>query len=335
MHALDRVAPVADTLFGVARAHPGDAGRVAVLGVPFDLGNAAVAPGGRAAPGVIRRASRDATAGVRDGSGDGPGYPSRAGFSRGWLDGAARRISAWIRDHGDVVVRAGEDPETVAQRVAEVCRAVVASGARPLVIGGDHSISYGVVSGLAAAGRLIVVWLDAHTDIDQKTLAVGLNHKNAARRIAALPHVARVVAVGHRGYTREDETRCLPGRLAVVTARELGERGPSAVLDALDRIDPRLPVYASIDIDVVSPAYAPGTAAPAPGGPGPAEVAAVVEALSNCRELVGCDLVEVNPEHDDGGRTARVACELLGRAAGALAIGGLPAAAARSRRVLP
>lgn len=334
MDALDRVAPVVDTLFGVAHARPGDAGRVGVLGVPFDLGNA-VAPGCRAAPGVIRRASRNATAGVRDVPGDGPGYPSRAGSGREWLDGPARRVSAWIRDHGDVVVRPGEDTETVAQRVAKVCRAMVASGARPLVIGGDHSISYGVVSGLAAAGPLIVAWLDAHTDIDEKTLRVGLNHKNAARRIAALPHVARVVAVGHRGYTREDETRCLPGRLVVVTARELRVRGPSSLLDALDGIDPRLPVYVSIDIDVVSPAYAPGTATPVPGGPGPAEIAAVVEVLSHCRELVGCDLVEINPDHDDGGRTVRVACELLGRAAGALAIGGQPAAAARSRRGMP
>lgn len=292
--AFGALVPATPRLFGVPAHAAEERGRIVALGVPFDLGNG-IAAGGRAAPAAIRAASIAADASCA--------HPFRT-----------------LRDAGDVRIDPGEGAEAVARRVAEVCRGLVARGARPLIVGGDHSVTFGAVSGLDAVGELIVVWIDAHTDIDQKTLATGLNHKNAARRTAMLPHVARVVVVGHRGYTREDETRCLPGRLAVVPGHALRRRGVDEVHEALDRVDPDLPLYLSIDIDVLCPSYAPGTAAPVPDGLAPAEVAGLLEALAARRGIVGCDLVEVNPAFDDAGRTLDVACGLLARAVGALAV---------------
>lgn len=250
-------------------------GAVSLIGVPSDLGNG-VAPGARDAPAALRRAA-------------GP-LPPR------------------VRDAGDVNVTPGAGMEALQDRVRRSVALARARGERPLVLGGDHSVTLPVVEALATEHAMAVLWLDAHTDLDELTAAHVLNHKNVLRHILGLAGVTRIVHVGHRGYTVDDELSGFPDRLVGVTAGTLREDGVGA---ALDLLSPRTPVYVSVDIDVLDPSAAPGTSTPVPGGLCPGELQAVLGAVGAHREMVGADLVEVNPAMDREGRTVRVAADAL------------------------
>lgn len=119
--------------------------------------------------------------------------------------------------------------------------------------------------------------------------------------------VSRIVQIGYRGITGEDE-RKLGAKSAVVTtacARGLDSEALLALVPA------DLPCYISIDIDVVDPFRAPGTSAPVPDGLMPQEVKTMVQTLVRHREILGADLVEVNPALDRDSATSLVAADIL------------------------
>jgi agmatinase len=169
-------------------------------------------------------------------------------------------------------------------------------------------VTYAPVERLQAQGPLAVLWVDAHTD----TAGGGgepLSHKNVARRLLELPGMLAMVQVGFRGYTLENEMDWLLPKRTLVSVDGLRRDGAGACLAALP---PGVPLYVSVDIDVLDPAYAPGTASPVPGGLRPDEVVDLLRGAARSRRLVGADLVEVNPVRDAGSRTAQIACALLG-----------------------
>lgn len=256
-----------------------EAGRVAALGVATDAGNG-LSQGARDGPAGVRRASRAFA-------------PPRAGV-----------------DYGDVAGRPGEDLADVLDGLGVALDAILASGRRPLIIGGDHSLSYVPIERIQRTGDIVVVWFDAHTDFSPWRGGGSHDHKQVLRRVTTLPGVRRVVQVGYRGYTLHDESRL--GDSVVVIAPGSAEVRETAE-SLIDAVPLELPCYLSVDIDMVDPRWAPGTSAPVPGGVSPQFLAALMLELVSRRSVVGVDLVEINPRLDHGGLTAHLGAWLLWR----------------------
>jgi arginase family enzyme len=267
------------SLFGwPGRQHtPLESGALCAVGAPTDHGNV-ISRGASHGPAAIRRASLDLTAPRLDGL-----------------------------DIGDVDRSDAPDLELYMDRIAVATRGIYERGLCPLLLGGDHSITYAPVSMLQRSRDLCLIWFDAHTDFSPWSGQTFHNHKQVLRRISELDGVCRIVQIGYRGITVGDE-RSLGAKSAVVTtacSRNLDEQ-------ALLALVPRdLPCYISIDIDVVDPFWAPGTSAPVPDGLLPHQVKSLLQSLVRHREIVGVDLVEVNPVLDREAATSVVAADLL------------------------
>jgi agmatinase len=154
---------------------------------------------------------------------------------------------------------------------------------------------------------LNVVWFDAHTDFCTWPDASWHNHKQVLRRIAGLDHVGRILQIGHRGITYFDEAARF-GRVTVVTAGEAQTSRAEAILEHLPAGEP---VYMSIDIDAVDPRWAPGTGHPVPGGLSVARLSELARLVARHRDVVGLDLMEVNPLLDHADMTGAAAAAIL------------------------
>ncbi len=296
--------------FGAPPLAPGElrpgAADVLVVGVPCEAG-ALGRRGPARAPASLREASREVFLYRED---------PVTGEPLGAIDLERREpVLAGIRfrDLGDLSVPGEADPGRVAGAVREVVARVARAGALPVVLGGDHSVSAGVVAGLGAAGDLGVLVLDAHLDTAPRP-DVPLTHATwipVARREGA---VRRLVHVGARGWHpppaafRERLAAGIPAAEALaatladagidrmVPSAELVDRGGEAVLPALAGV-PRW--HVSLDVDVLDAAAVPTTPLPVPLGPQPRELALLLEGLGRRVPLAGIDVVEYAPRGAD------------------------------------
>jgi len=272
---------------------------VAVVGVPFDTATSR-RPGARFGPEAIRSAS----IGLR------PYHPP--------LDvDVFARLS--VVDRGDVAVTPGNAERTTAQ-IAAALEPVVRAGVVPLTLGGDHSIVLGELRAQAAVhGPLALVLLDAHADTWDDYYGERYFHGTPFRRAVeeGLLRPERSLLAGMRGplYSASDlsDARGLgfelvqDGELHAMDTAEYARRVRERVGDA--------PAFFSFDIDVIDPAFAPGTGTPEVAGLDPREALAFVRALAGMG-FTGFDVVEVSPPYDGPGETtalvaAAVAYEFL------------------------
>jgi agmatinase len=272
---------------------------VAVVGVPFDTATSYRA-GARFAPAAIRSAS----ALLR------PYHPVLG------VDVFAHQS---VVDWGDVAVTPGNGERTSAQ-IAEALSAVVNAGVVPITLGGDHSILLGVLRAQAAAhGPVGLVLLDAHADTWEQYYGETFFHGTVFKRALEEGLIApeRSVMAGMRGplysaadleVPREMGFDVIPGEeLRALSAEAFGRRVRERLGDA--------PPYLSFDIDVIDPAFAPGTGTPEVGGLSAPEALGLLRALAGIR-FRGFDVVEVSPPYDGAGEitalmAANVAYEFL------------------------
>jgi agmatinase len=236
----------------------------------------------------------------------------------GWLDIERReRIleGVTISDWGDIRFKYGESVETIFNRAADVILDVVSRGSFPLLIGGDHSVTFPAIKCLQSQHELAVIWLDAHTDFAEITPGAHINHANVARRIADLPNVLKLIHIGYRGYALDEDGEFAGEKVIRITPSDARQKGMDYVLQAVPE---GIPCYISIDIDALDPIYAPGTSTPVPGGFSPDQMKSMLRLLGSRRRIAGLDLVEVNPDRDIGAITSRIACQLLLVALGAI-----------------
>ncbi len=232
-----------------------------------------------------------------------------------------------VFDYDDAHVIPGDlerTNEAIRSKVGEVAQ----TGAVPIVLGGDHSITFPSASAVADTlghGRLGVVHFDAHADTGDDAWGVLLSHGTPMRRLiesGAVPGRA-FVQVGLRGYwpppdlfdwMREQGMRWH-------TMHDIQRRGFDAVLtEAIEQaLDGPERIYLSVDIDVLDPAYAPGTGTPEPGGLTARELLGAVREVALRTELAGVDIVEVSPPYDPAGITAEVAHRVVLEVLSALA----------------
>jgi agmatinase len=281
---------------------------VAIIGAPYDEGTSH-RPGARFGPGAIRAAT------YHSGSVNALQYGIQP-FE--WLD---------VVDAGDApVVPANPDRahEVIRRKVA----AVLDAGAIPIVLGGDHSITYPTASAVAAhvAPRTLgIVHFDAHADTAATTWGSLRSHGTPMRRLIESGAVAgrNFVQVGLRGYWPPPETLewMRDNGLRSHFMTEIEARGAEAVVaDAIaEALDGPDAVYLSIDIDVIDPGMAPGTGTPEPGGLLSRELLRAVRQVVMAVELAGMDVVEVSPAYDVAEITAAAAHRCVMEALSSLA----------------
>jgi agmatinase len=204
-----------------------------------------------------------------------------------------------VVDFGDAPVRPADPVRSHAAIEATVGQ-VLAAGPIPVVIGGDHSISEPNVRACAAAhGPVGLVHFDTHTDTGTEVFGVELSHGTIMRRLVEAGHVdpGRYAQIGLRGYWPGSEEFAWQAERGITSLfmHEIRDLGIGEVIGrATEAVGPG-PVFLSVDIDVLDPAFAPGTGTPEPGGMSTAELLWAAREVASSVELVGVDLVEVIP----------------------------------------
>src|ERR1700676_2059855 len=293
--------------------------RIAVLGAPIDIG--ASQRGTLMGPAALR------TAGLLT-----------------VLDG----LGFDVPDHGDLsigdVADLADVPPDNARQYREVQRwtralstrayELARSGAIPIFLGGDHTLSMGSVNGIARHWRetdreLFVVWLDAHADYNTPATTVSGNmHGMSAAFLCGEPGLDALLGeeprspidpdqlelFGTRSIDKLERDLLRDRRISVADMRQIDEFGVGVLIRrVIDKVKARGGVlHVSFDIDFLDPSLAPGVGTTVPGGATYREAHLAMELLHDCGLVQSVDIVELNPFLDERGRTARTAVELIG-----------------------
>jgi len=199
--------------------------------------------------------------------------------------------------------------------IEEGLRSILDAGVVPLALGGDHSITLGELRAIFKRhGTVGLIDFDSHTDTWDNYWGERYTHGTWCRRAIeeGLIDTARSVQLGIRGslYGPEDRGGAQALGLHLIPTETLLERGVDDVLPEVVERAGRGPVFVSFDIDFVDPGFAPGTGTPEVGGPTSRDALRLVRGLRGL-DLVGFDLVEVQPQYDHGEVTSLLAGTLL------------------------
>jgi len=249
---------------------------------------------------------------------------SHSSFLRGPAQAPAAIRAALASDHMNMAAESGQDivlddasdlplDETAADvdRIRDAAAAAARVGLVPIFLGGDHMVSFPIVAGLSAVhGPLSILHFDAHPDLYDDYEGDPLSHASPFARIMEGGHAARLVQVGIRTANRHCREQAARFGVETVTMREFA---PAAVPI------PDAPLYISIDMDALDPAFAPGVSHHEPGGLSVRDILSVLHRIGG--PIVGADVVEYNPTRDINGMTATVAAKLVKELA-ALAVKG-------------
>lgn len=284
---------------------------VAILGAPFDDG-VSNRPGARFGPRAIRAA-------------DDLGWPPKRPHMDLGIDPFA---SLKVVDCGDIDA-APADLATSHERLRAAVAGILAAGAMPLVLGGDHSLSFPTLQALAAAhgtDGYAVIHFDTHTDTGADVLGVANSHGTPFYRgvTEGVLDGSHIFQIGLRGAwpgpTEFDWMRKHGFRWR--TMDECVDRGLDEVIyEAIDWANSTAPrVYLTIDVDVLDPAYAPGTGTPEPGGFTTRELLHAIRKIARGVDLCAMDVVEVAPPYDVADITALAANRIVLETISAIAL---------------
>jgi arginase len=257
-------------------------------------------------------------------------------------------LASEVRDHGDISISEVADlddaPPDNAKQYRDIQRwtralsaqayELARSGAIPIFLGGDHTLSMGSVNGVARhwheSGReLFVLWLDAHADYNTPATTVSGNmHGMSAAFLCGEPGLDRLLGdeprcsihpdqlelFGIRSIDKLEKDLLQRRRISVVDMRQIDEFGVGVLIRrVIDKVRARKGVlHVSFDVDFLDPDLAPGVGTTVPGGATYREAHLVMEMLHDSGLVRSVDIVELNPFLDERGRTARTAVELIG-----------------------
>jgi agmatinase len=279
---------------------------VAIFGVPWDEG-VGYRPGARFGPRSLREYSTRFAfheRGVR-----------KAGY---WDIETKKRYLENIRlvDCGDQDVLYLNVEETFSA-VTDSVRKILSAKAFPVILGGDHSITFPVVRGFRNPKPLHIIHLDAHLDYNDSIEGVLLANGNPIKRVSELDFVGEIIQVGMRGIrAREDAYQDSSSRgNKIITITDFRHKGVDGVLRQIpDGGD----IYVTIDIDVLDPSIAPGTSSPEFEGMTYKEIKELLTGIASHGKVIGFDLVEVNPFLDAVGLTQSAAVMIILQFLGAI-----------------
>ena len=274
---------VPPTFLGIGRRDPGS--RYCVAGIPWDIGTTNRS-GARSGPAAIRAASRML------------------------VDGAHPRFrnepaAMAVADLGDFSTALGDIPATMAMIEAQA-RDI----GHLVALGGDHSVTLPLMRAAARRhGAPALVHFDAHVDTWPDSFGQPLGHGSVFYHVIEerLVEPRRIVQIGIRSPVSHEVYDWTVGRgVTIITASDAHETGPAAVAERIRDIVGSAPVYLSFDIDVLDPAFAPGTGTPEIGGLASWQVQSILRRLTGLA-FIGMDVVEVAPAYDTAEITALAA----------------------------
>ena len=217
-------------------------------------------------------------------------------------------------DAGDLLLDdISNNREEIFERISEHVTNFVSKGARVLSLGGDHSITYPIIAGAYAKyysesnTPLTILQFDAHPDLYHHFQSNPFSHASSFARIMEMKAASRLIQVGVRTINQHQREQADKFGAEVVSMEDLDQRSPDAIRAAIRTI--RGPVYISVDLDALDPAFAPGVSHHEPGGLTTRQVIQLIHCLQ--APVVGADIVEYNPERDINGITSMVAAKLL------------------------
>ena len=256
-------------------------GTPTLIGVPYDA-SSSFARGPADAPAVIRGALWSASA-------------------NSWTElGVDIGAEGAITDAGDLDL-AGCSPADARRGIERSLARLLDIGARPVSLGGDHSITYPILRAVRPrAPRLTIVHIDAHADLYDEFEGDRFSHACPFARIMEEGLADRLIQIGIRTLTAHQRAQARRYGVEVVEMRHLK---PDIVLPA------DAPLYVSIDLDALDPAFAPGVSHREPGGMTVRQLLSIVQGIE--APIVAADVVELNPRNDAGGVSAFAAAKIL------------------------
>jgi len=270
---------------------------VAVLGAPYDFG-CQWRSGARMGPRAIREAS------TLFSFGHAGAYDHEDDIT--YLAAEATRIV----DLGDADI-VHTDTVNSHKNIEYGVRKILAAGAMPVVLGGDHSVNIPCINAFSDEAPFHLVQIDAHLDFVDERHGVKYGHGNPMRRAAEKNYVTGLSQIGIRNVSStsrdgyEDARRMGSDIQSVRQFRKLG-------VDAmLDRVPEGERYYLTIDIDAFDPSIASGTGTPSHGGFYYYEILEFIDGLCKRGNIIGIDLVEVAPDYDLSGSTSTLAAQVL------------------------
>jgi len=268
----------------------------AILGAPFDAGTQFRA-GARFGPRAVREASTLFSFG-------------HAGAYDHEDDATYLGADTRIVDIGDADI-VHTDTEASHANIETGVRAILAAGALPVVIGGDHSVNIPCIRAFDGQDPFHLLQIDAHLDFVDERHGVRHGHGNPMRRALEQDQVSGLTQVGIRNVSstaREGYEAARAMGSDILSVRQMRRLGLDTVLA---RIPTGAPVYITLDIDAFCPSIAPGTGTPSHGGFLYYEVLELLQGVATRHKVVGIDLVEVAPDYDPGGVTSILAAQIL------------------------
>jgi agmatinase len=249
-----------------------------VLGVPFDA-TSTYRTGARFGPNAIRQASLNIET-----------YSFRTG-----IDVEDLRL----HDLGDLDTSA--DTEKTLEKTTIVVKDILEAGKIPVIIGGEHTITFGVINGLGRqSSRTAIVSFDAHLDLRNEFAGLKLSHTTFMRRVNEQLKPAKIIEVGTRAVCKEELAFAEEAGIEFFTAHKIRKEGALQIIEQLKRnLEKCGKIYLSVDMDVLDPAYAPGVQNPEPEGLEPYTLLEILNGLCDKR-VIGFDVVEVAPPYDQG-----------------------------------
>jgi arginase len=226
-----------------------------------------------------------------------------------------------------------DDIAAVCSTLFSTASSVLADGGLPLVLGGDHSLGAGSVAATAAwarerGGRIGLIWVDAHGDMNTpaSTTSGNVHGMPLAALLGSEPEELagvggfhpkvdpeHTVLIGVRNLDDKEKQRVRDSRIHVFTMMDVDRSGIAAVIERAIQLagDGTAGLHVSFDLDVCDPSIAPGVGTPVKGGLDYREAHMVMEVLADSGQLVGLDMVEVNPTLDVRNSTAELGTELV------------------------
>jgi len=310
MNKDNSILPVVGTFFNTPACNNINelSAQIGFLGVPYEFGTRIRHPSSQKfAPQAIRDQRRFY---YYTGQEEEPTY-DEGRVAPGWFNpntGVEELKGITMADCGDVNIVASEGERNF-DRITETVRRILDREAFPVVVGGDHTITFPVVRAFDRYDTLDIVHFDAHIDFADVRDGAKIFAGSSIRRCVELPFVRKVTQIGLE-WVRDKETysEALKYGNNIITAEKFRQMGISKVLNSVPQAEN---MYVTIDIDVLASSVASGTTMPTPGGLSYLELRHFLTELPKRGRVVGFDLVEVNPSSDCHNLTARIATELI------------------------
>ena len=190
-------------------------------------------------------------------------------------------------------------------------RAILAAGATPIVLGGDHSVNIPCINAFSDEEPFHLVQIDAHLDFVDERHGVKCGHGNPMRRAAEKSYVTGLSQIGIRNVSSTAKDGYDDARRMGSDIQSVRQFRAMGVTGMLNRIPADQRYYVTIDIDGFDPSIAPGTGTPSHGGFLYYEILELLDGLTKQGNVIGVDLVEVAPDYDQSGSTTTLAAQML------------------------